>query len=75
MAKLMITGIDENGIFKTDFKSTAVLITELIEKIHGMCEADIVRELREIRESAEMDITIRKTYACLLKTQRKDKEQ
>ena len=75
MAKVTITGVDENGRFQTEIKSTAVLITELIEKIPGMCEADIVRELRAIRESAEQDTTIRHIYSHALKALKQKKEK
>lgn len=67
MGKTIIKGVKENGMFDVERKSTAVLITELIAKLPGMCEADICRSLEEIRLSAEQDERIRKSYVQVIK--------
>ncbi len=67
MSKVIIKGVKKDGTFDTETKSTAVLITELIEKVPKLCEAEIQHELEDIRKSAEMDTRIRQTFAHLLK--------
>lgn len=67
MGQTIIKGIGEDGIFKTEYKSTPVLITELIGDLHKLCEADICDRLKYIRESSERDERIRKTYAAVLR--------
>lgn len=67
MSKVIIKGVKEDGTFDTETKSTAVLITELIEKVPKLCEAEIQHELEDIRKSAERDTRIRQTFAHLLK--------
>ena len=67
MGQTIIKGIGEDGIFKTEHKSTPVLITELIGDLHKLCEAEICDRLKNIRESSEPDERIRKTYAAILR--------
>ena len=67
MSKVIIKGINEDGKIDAECKSTAVLVTELIERLPKMCEADIRKELEEIRLSSERDTRIRQTYAHILK--------
>ena len=71
MGKVIIKGIKENGCFDTELISTAALVTELIAKFPKMCEADVTHSLEEIRNSAEMDDRIRRTYVEVMK-QRKN---
>lgn len=66
MAKTIIKGIKEDGLFDTELKRTPVLITELIHDFPKLCEADIAKRLCEIRESSERDErTIRNFAECL----------
>ena len=48
-------------------KSTAVLITELIEDFTEMCPYEIEEALRDIRDSAEIDAWMMKVYRKKLK--------
>lgn len=67
MGKTIIKGVKKDGTFDVERKSTPVLITELIGKLPGMCEADICKALEEIRLSAEQDERIRKSYVQVIK--------
>lgn len=71
---MIIKGIKKDGTIDVERKSTPVLITELISKLPGMCEADICRSLEEIRLSSEQDERIRKTY-CKQLMNRIEKER
>lgn len=50
-----------------DEKSTAVMITELIEELEDMCPVDIEAALDEIRRSAEADAWLRRYYRRKIK--------
>ena len=67
MAKTIIKGIKEDGMFDTELKRTPVLITELIHDFPKLCEADITKRLCEIRESSERDERTIRTFAECLK--------
>lgn len=73
MGQTIIKGIGEDGIFKTEYKSTPVLVTELIGDLHKLCELEICDRLKYIRESSEQDERIRKTYAAVLKKHKAEK--
>ena len=63
MGKTIIKGVKEDGMFDTEYKSTAILVTELIEDIEkDLRHAEIQHRLEDIRESAERDYRIRKMY-------------
>lgn len=63
MGKTIINGVKEDGMFDTEYKSTAILVTELIEDIEkDLRHAEIQHRLEDIRESAERDYRIRKMY-------------
>ena len=74
MSKVIIKGINEDGKIDAECKSTAVLVTELIERLPKMCEADIRKELEEIRLSVERDTRIRQTYAHILKEHKTERK-
>lgn len=67
MAKVIHKGIKEDGTLDTEVVQTPILITQLIGKLPNMCEAEIQKELEEIRKSAEQDERIRKGYVAILK--------
>lgn len=73
MSKVIIRGIKEDGTIDAESKSTAMLVTELIEKLPKMHEADICKALEEIRLSAERDTRIRQTYARVIKERNAEK--
>lgn len=50
-----------------DEKSTAVMITELIEELEDMYPVDIEAALDEIRKSAEADAWLRRCYKRKIK--------
>ena len=63
MGKTIIKGVKEDGMFDTEYKSTAILVTELIEDVEkDLSHAEIQNRLEDIRESAERDYRIRKMY-------------
>lgn len=74
MSKVIIKGIKEDGKIDAECKSTAVLVTELIERLPKMCEVDMVKALEEIRTSAERDTRVRQTYAHILKEHNSEKK-
>ncbi len=74
MSKVIIKGIKEDGKIDAECKSTAVLVTELIERLPKMCEADVVKALEEIRTSAERDTRVRQTYAHIIKERNSEKK-
>jgi hypothetical protein len=67
MAKVIIHGMKEDGTIDAESISTAILVTQLIEKLPNMCEAKVCEALEEIRLSAEQDARIRQTYARVIK--------
>lgn len=67
MGQTTIKGVREDGIFETEHKSTPVLITELIGKVHKLCGMEIYNALCYIRESSERDERVRQTYAHALR--------
>lgn len=67
MAKVIIHGVNEDGTIDAESKSTAIMVTELIEKLPKMHEADICKALEETRLSAERDTRVRQTYARVIK--------
>lgn len=74
--KTIIKGVNkETGCFETEHKSTAVLITELIDGFPKMCEADVTHALEEIRASAEQDSRIRKLYVEGLKRRKSEADK
>lgn len=74
MAKVTITGVGEDGKFKTEIKRTPVLITELIHDFPKMCEADIHKALCEIRESSERDERTIRNFAHALKARQTESD-
>lgn len=70
MGQTTIKGIGEDGILKTEYKSTPVLITELIGDLHKLCEAELYDRLKDIRESSEQDERTKKTLAAVLRKNR-----
>lgn len=74
MGKTIIKGVKKNGIFDAEYKSTAVLITELIAKLPRLCEAEVRHALEEIRLSAEQDERIRMDFAHALKRKERDEK-
>ena len=52
MSKVIINGVDENGIMETEVIRTPVLVTELIHDFSNLCQAEIANRLKEIRDSA-----------------------
>lgn len=76
MGKTIIKGVKKNGIFDAEYKSTAVLITELIAKLPKLCEAEVRHSLEEIRLSAEQDERVRQDLAYAYHTcQRKERDE
>lgn len=71
MGKVIIHGVKEDGLFDAEVKSTATLVTELIDRYTKMCEADIYSALDEIRKSAEQDARARKIYAQVIQEKNK----
>jgi hypothetical protein len=67
MAKVIIHGMKEDGTVDAETISTAILVTQLIEKLPNMCEAKVCEALEEIRLSAEQDARVRQSYARVLK--------
>ena len=67
MAKVIIHGMKEDGTVDVESISTAILVTQLIEKLPNMCEAKVCEALEEIRLSAEQDARVRQSYARALK--------
>lgn len=67
MAKVIIHGTKEDGTVDVESISTAILVTELIEKLPNMCEAKVCEALEEIRLSAEQDARVRQSYAKALR--------
>lgn len=67
MAKVIINGTKEDGTVDAKCVSTAILVTELIEKLPNMCEAKVCEALEEIRLSAEQDARVRQSYAKVIK--------
>ena len=72
MSKVIINGINENGIMDADVIRTPVLVTELIHDFPNLCEAEIANRLKEIRDSAELDQTVMHTYLSVLKAKSED---
>lgn len=70
MGQTTIKGIGEDGILKTEYKSTPVLITELIGDLHKLCEVELYDRLKYIRESSERDERIQRTFAAALRKYR-----
>ena len=71
MAKVIIHGMKEDGTVDAERISTAILVTQLIEKLPNMCEAKVCEALEEIRLSAEQDARVRQSYAKALKEKNK----
>ena len=67
MAKVIIHGTKEDGTVDAETISTAILVTQLIEKLPNMCEAKVCEAMEEIRLSAEHDARVRQSYAKALK--------
>jgi hypothetical protein len=67
VAKVIIHGMKEDGTVDAEIISTAILVTQLIEKLPNMCEAKVCEALEEIRLSAEQDARVRQSYARALK--------
>lgn len=70
MAKVIIHGVKEDGTVDAESISTAILVTQLIEKL-PMCEAKLIEALEEIRSSAEQDARVRRSYARVLRERSK----
>lgn len=75
MSKVIIKGIKEDGLIDAERKSTAVLVTELIERLPKMCEADVCKALEEIRLSAEQDTRMRQTYLRIIRERNNETEE
>ena len=73
MAKVIVHGMKEDGTVDVESISTAILVTQLIEKLPNMCEAKVCEALEEIRLSAEQDARVRQSYAKALKDGIKEK--
>ena len=67
MAKVIIHGMKEDGTVDAERISTAILVTQLIEKLPNMCEAKVCEALEEIRLSAEQDARVRQSYAKVIR--------
>lgn len=67
MAKVIVHGMKEDGTVDVESISTAILVTQLIERLPNMCEAKVCEALEEIRLSAEQDARVRQSYARVLK--------
>ena len=67
MAKVIIHGMKKDGTVDAEHISTAILVTQLIEKLPNMSEAKVCEALEEIRLSAEQDARVRQTYARVIK--------
>lgn len=67
MAKVIVHGTKEDGSVDVETISTAILVTQLIEKLPNMCEAKVCEALEEIRLSAEQDARVRQSYAKALR--------
>ena len=75
MGKTIVHGFDENGKIIAEHIPTPELITRLIADLPGMCVADVLHRLEEIRVSSERDERVRKTYVSALKEKnRKERE-
>jgi hypothetical protein len=73
MAKVIVHGMKEDGTVDAETISTAILVTQLIEKLPNMCEAKVCEALEEIRLSAEQDARVRQSYARVLRERSKEK--
>lgn len=76
MGKTIIKGVNEKtGVFETEHKCTAVLVTELIDALPKLCEADVQHGLEEIRKSAEQDARIRKILARSARAKKREADK